>query len=293
MVQAFSPRIVDYSVLEGVSNAINQVGVMKALVINLDSATRRMDFQEQQLTQLGISFQRIAAVCVTKESAIYQQYYKTWQRLLSPPEVGCFLSHKDAWESVLQSGEPMLILEDDAFLTNDITGILEALSIQNGIDYTTLEITGTNKRKTVARQPAVELCNSRLFRLYQGRSGAGGYVLWPDGAKKLLKTFQKKEAMGLVDAYINTNYSLAAYQLEPAVVLQLDQCKFHGINNPIEAESSISVAIKPREKTVFCLRCRLRRVRAQVTVGWNRLIHTHHSEKRHIKLSDKFPKKEQ
>ena len=97
---------------------------MKTLVINQDSQTKRMAFQIRQLTSLGVDFQRVPSYPISgKRDTTFQKHFDTWQRPLTVSEVSCFLSHKTAWEMVLSSNQPMLILEDDAWLDTDIVNV--------------------------------------------------------------------------------------------------------------------------------------------------------------------------
>ena len=73
-------------------------------------------------------------------------------------------------------------------------------------------------------------CNSKLLRLYQDRTGAAGYILWPSGANKLIQ-LEKNSGIGLADAHITACHALKAYQVEPSPIIQLDQCKDYGISN--------------------------------------------------------------
>jgi glycosyl transferase family 25 len=76
------------------------------------------------------------------------------------------------------------------------------------------------------------------------RTGAAGYVLWPTGAKKLIE-HENKHGIGLADAHIVACYDLVGYQVEPAVIIQLDQCKNYQITPPIETDSHILNQPKP------------------------------------------------
>ena len=265
---------------------------MKALVINLAKATERMAFQTQQLDTLGIPYQRLPAVSVDdQDEAVYKKYYRSWERPMRHTEVACFFSHKKAWETVVADNSPMLILEDDAYLADNTPCLLQHLSKRNDVDYVNLEVTGSNRKKLVAKQTTLQLCDASLTRLYQGRSGSGGYVLWPSGAQKLLAR-AKKGNIGLADKFINSSYELRAYQIEPASIIQLDQCKYHGITPPLKAESSISTKTNTITQLEKCLSCKFRRFVAEVRVGLNFLRHSHHASKRHIALSDFFLNKQ-
>jgi len=261
---------------------------MKALVINLDSATERLAFQTAQLQALNIDFQRLPAYKIEdNQDQIYQKYYNTWQRPLSVSEVSCFFSHKSAWDIVVAENQPMLILEDDAWLTDSVHCILEKINDASDIEYVTLEVTGSNSRKLLATIPSQEICESKLHRLFQGRSGAGGYILWPEGAKKLLAKFNKGK-IGLADKFINACYSIKAYQIEPAVIIQLDQCHFHDIKPPLEVKTSISTKANITSNPLEQIRYRSRRILGEIKVGLNLIKHKKESVRRKIVLSNKF-----
>ncbi len=261
---------------------------MKTLVINQDSQTQRMAFQENQLTSLEIEFQRVPSyVLAGTDDPVYKKHFDTWQRPLSVTEVSCFLSHKNAWEIVSSSDQPMLILEDDAWLDIKTRGVLKELSDMNGIDYITLEVTGSNGKKLVSKKPEKIIFGTKLLRLYQGRSGAGGYILWPSGAKKLLRLTSNNQ-IGLADKFICSCYELNAYQIEPGLIIQLDQCVYHGITPPLQVTTTITTRTEQKLKFTHKVRYKLRRIVGEAKVGINLLIHQFNTERRHIILSDNF-----
>lgn len=257
---------------------------MKALVINLDSATERMAFQTKQLQHLKIDFQRISAYKIdTIEDTVYQEYYNTWQNPMSISEVSCFFSHKVVWDLIVKNNEPMIVLEDDAFLASNISQVINGLQKQTNIDYVNIE-TRYKRRRLIAKLPKQKIGDYELYRLYQGRSGTGGYILWPSGAKQLLIKMEK-EGIGLVDKFINSAYSLVSYQVSPAPLIQIDQCHIHQLKSPIEAASSIS---KYSNKKSPPLKYRYRRIIGQIKIGLNYLCNIHHAEQKSIDISPSF-----
>jgi len=261
---------------------------MKAIVINLDSAIERMAFQTKQLKSLGIDFQRLPAYQIDNaENKTYQAHYNSWQRPMSISEVSCFFSHKRAWNMVIEENQPMLILEDDAWLADNVSSVLEKLVELQNIDYVTLEVTGSNSRKLIAKESRDSFYGINLMRLYQGRSGAGAYVLWPNGARKLIaKTI--KGNIGLADKFINSNYSLLSYQIEPAIVIQLDQCHFYNIVPPLETKTSINTKADASLELIESIHYKIKRTVGEIKVGLNLLRHKHHAMRRRIALSAYF-----
>ena len=173
---------------------------MQIFVINLPSATERCKLQKDQLTKLGLEYKILAATSVEDISeATYKKHYFDWQRPLRKTEVACYFSHRSAWERVIKSRMPALILEDDAILSIFLPELLGSLNKIKSTDLINLE--NRSRKKFVSRSYVKIECNSKLLRLYQDRTGAAGYILWPSGANKLIQ-LEKNSGIGLADAHI-------------------------------------------------------------------------------------------
>ena len=267
---------------------------MKILIINLPDSTDRRIFQQKQLEQLGLNFEILPAVSVNDiQDSTYQSMSQGWERPLRRSELACYLSHQKSWEIVLKYNQPTLILEDDALLSWHVPALLSTLANCQFCDLVTMEVRG--RKKIVAKQSEALAKNHQLFKLYQDRTGAAGYVLWPSGAKKLLNK-AKATSPGLADAFISSTYELNAYQVEPAAIIQLDQCRHYNIANSTQTQSAISnevkpvsIANQPSGKFAF----RVRRIASQLRMGWRQLSSLPQSTKRSIKLkADHFPQPE-
>ena len=159
---------------------------MQIYVINLPSATERSKLQEDQLTKLDLKYKILNATStddISKDT--YKKHYFDWQRPLRKTEVACYFSHKSAWNRIIKSKKPALILEDDAILSKALPELLRNLNNKKNIDLINLE--NRSRKKFVSKSYEDIACNSKLLRLYQDRTGAAGYILWPSGAKKLIK----------------------------------------------------------------------------------------------------------
>ena len=104
---------------------------IKTLVISLKDAYSRRDKVISSLVTTCLPWEFLDAVDGRKLSAHPPEYNpKKVERLLgfqlTPGEIGCFLSHKKAWQNCLNSNQITLILEDDFLLKPHF---MEALDI--------------------------------------------------------------------------------------------------------------------------------------------------------------------
>lgn len=247
---------------------------MKILLINLDQSKDRLAQQQAQFNDLGLDFERLSAVSIYDFSEEeYKEMAFNNQRPLKQSELACFLSHKKAWERIVECNEPFIVLEDDAILVKDFKNILNDLKQFTDIDYVNLEVHG--RKKTISKKLAYSLADNHynLFEIYIDRSGTGGYVLYPTGARILLD-FMSKRAIGLSDEFIHSCYELKAYQIEPAALLQSDKCPEYSVSCKYIHESVIAQVknklnfdLTTREKSQF----KMRRIKTQINLGLRQL----------------------
>ena len=257
---------------------------MDILIISLPNAKERRDFQQNQLSKLGLEFEFLDATSIHDlNEATYKKHYQDWQRPLKTTEVACYYSHRQAWDRVIQSNKPALILEDDALLSKCVPTLLKNPLSRKDADLINFE--NRARKKFVSRSGESITCNSKLLRLYQDRTGAAGYILWPSGAKKLIQCEEKK-GIALADAHITACNNLIAYQVEPSPIIQLDHCEYYDIKNPISnnaSDSSVSSHNNPKGGVFFWLR----RIYSQVKLGIRQLFLVTFSTRRYIKIDKK------
>lgn len=109
-----------------------------SLVINLDRSPARLKKIAEQLNRLGLPWQRVIAVdgatlamddqTVLDTPRFHQQHGKP----PLPGELGCYLSHVKALETLLSSNHEWgLVLEDDAVLGDSLPAVIHALLEQS------------------------------------------------------------------------------------------------------------------------------------------------------------------
>jgi len=254
---------------------------MDILVISLPSAKDRRIFQQEQLTKLKLDFEFLKATTTTDISKnSYKKHYYDWQRPLRKTEVACYYSHRNAWEKIIKSNNPSLILEDDALLSKCITELLESLSTKENVDLINLENRG--RKKFISRSYESIECSSKIFKLYQDRTGAAGYILWPSGAKKLID-HERRKGIALADAHITDCHTLQAFQVEPSPIIQLDYCEYYQIKNPINT-SAIKSTVSSYNNTSGGARFIVKKLLKQLQLGIRQLGLIFISTRRYIKI---------
>ncbi|MCG8438556.1 MAG: glycosyltransferase family 25 protein [Pseudomonadales bacterium] len=107
-------------------------------------------------------------------------------RDLSPGEIGCFLSHRNAWKEAARSNQPSLILEGDAKLDQDSAKVCELLSVPTRrwelamLYYSKCVPSVWQQQRLDETFRLAKFANRRAYCL-------AAYMLTPEGAKKLLE----------------------------------------------------------------------------------------------------------
>lgn len=252
---------------------------MQVLVLNRAGDAARMAFQQRQLSALGLSFRRIDAV--TPETLTPPRddpYWTGWERAMSDVEKSILATHRRAWTEVAAAGAPALILEDDAWLSTRVPDFLTALGGTAGIDHVTLETRG--RKKLVAAAPDARLPMRRLF---QDRTGAAAYVLFPSGARTLLARSARRP--GLADAIICAAYEMSSFQADPALAIQLDQAAHYGHKPPLADASTNPPAPRRRTPDGAPARYPARRILSQLRMGLRRIACLARAVRREVELT--------
>ena len=253
---------------------------MKTLIINLARATDRMEFMRAQMADLGLDWERIEAVTpATLQPPADDPVWHRWQRPMRSTEMALCASHMAAWQRVIALGAPCLVLEDDALLSRGLPGFLAQIAGLAGIDHISLET--RSRKKLVARMMHPD---APIRRLWQDRTGSAAYVVFPHGAKALLAHAQRSGAPS--DALISATYAMRSFQADPALSIQLDQCRAYGLVPPIETASLIDAVGKPGLAGDLALPrrigYRLRRIGAQLRMGVRHVIRLGRAHRRAI-----------
>jgi len=238
---------------------------MNIYIINLSTAHERAAFQEKQFLKLGLKYETVNAVTIADVS---ESYYKRvafdWERPLSRAEVSCYLSHQSIWQRVIDENQPALILEDDAYVCDDLAQLLNEMS-EMSVNYINLET--RSRKKVVSKNIEHEICGYTLRRLYYGGTGAAAYLLWPEGARRLL-AMERDSGFALADAQICRTRMGGALQVDCAAAIQLDCCDRYQMASPHQTQSTLANT-RYQQKMAGPLKIyfKLRRLRSQLALG--------------------------
>jgi glycosyl transferase family 25 len=208
--------------------------------INLDRALRRREHMEAQARRTGLRLQRISGI---DGSALSVEERQCWNprtatgRQLTAGEIGCFLSHRKAWQAVAEgSATYAAVFEDDVFLSDDSSAVLQDWRWLP--DGTELVKTETFMRKVFLRGPFhAGPAGRRLARLSYQHYGTGGYILSKRCAAKLLaatETFHVAVDIAMFSPKALVLPNMEVLQLLPAICIQQMQSPQHPHSNAIE-----------------------------------------------------------
>ena len=102
---------------------------------------------------------------------------------LTPSEIGCFLSHRQAWVQCIEKDQPTLILEDDFCVAPNFEQVISALNHQD-LDWDIARLQG------LVDTPHSVIISESDFQIvvnHEDPLGATGYIIKPNAAKKLVQ----------------------------------------------------------------------------------------------------------
>ncbi|KQT83383.1 glycosyltransferase family 25 protein [Aurantimonas sp. Leaf443] len=182
--------------------------------INLDRAGERRAFMEAQGRRLGLDLERLPAVSAADVSdAQYETLSTRWERRLTRIELALLLSHRALWIRARDEPSGLVILEDDAVLSNRLPAFLEAGAPP--YDLVNLEYFG---RAKFFRGASANHDGFRLSPVVRDKSGSAAYFVSPDGARKLLRAVEAHAAPS--DAFLFRSGRVRMAQAEPALAVQ-------------------------------------------------------------------------
>ena len=246
---------------------------MKVYFINLDRSPARREWMESQLTEISANFERIPAVDGSSLASEEYEAAVNWEELgpkgLTRGEVGCFLSHRLAWQRIAAASERFgVVLEDDILISKNGDRFLSDDSwIPDGAAQVRLETNrGRVDLKHCRGSGRIGGIRYKLFE-FQNIPGAGAYILHRELAAWLVTkfdriAFQVDEELARHDLFLNGGPRLpggAFYRLHLVPALAIQQCLHERRFLPDGAEVTTMHFEIVREKVKISDRARLMR----------------------------------
>ena len=201
----------------------NQIPVF---FINMDDAADRRDWFEAQALRLGLEVSRVAAVAGRELPGETLDRLKASIRSgtpLGPNEIGCFLSHRKAWEQVIASGaEWAFVAEDDLHLGDGAAAYFRSTGwIPQDAELVKAET--TFRRFHMQRQATPAPDGRQLRQVYSLHGGAGGYFISRKAAQDALDL--TRDVCEPTDHVLfNPDFAFfnnhRTYQIDPAIAVQ-------------------------------------------------------------------------
>ena len=165
-------------------------------VISLVRADDRRRSIRQQFAKMGLNFEFFDAVDGKNKMGEFGRYKpaqvrKIGAKPLTWGQLGCFESHYLLWEECVQSGRPMIVVEDDA--------IFDADRFREFVEWSNSSVFPSavqclrlfeNKASKPFYWQAFHQTHWAIGKFLRGHVSATGYYLTPDGAEKFLKYCQ-------------------------------------------------------------------------------------------------------
>lgn len=199
---------------------------MRVVVINLKKETHRFERISTLAEGYGFRIERVEAVDGRdpENRELISRHKKRYS--LRPPvsdtDIACALSHRKAWQLLLESNDRWLaVFEDDVHFGKDIAALFDESWIPPQIDLIKLET--MMRRGSLGVEPLASIGDRRLYRLGGSNLGTAGYLISRLPAEFLMRT---TESMDLpVDSIMFDRRGalmrrLAVHQIVPAACVQ-------------------------------------------------------------------------
>ena len=160
---------------------------IQALVISLAGSDSRQEKVRAELGKTHLEWRFLDAVRGSALVEVPAEYKPEKVKALlgfelTPNELGCFLSHKKAWQECVDKNIPTIIFEDDFYFLPHFEEAIHFLSTQCN-DWDAIRLQGLSD---VPQECILENGQMSLVRNVGDAVGATAYLLKPTAAKKLI-----------------------------------------------------------------------------------------------------------
>jgi glycosyl transferase family 25 len=195
-------------------------------VISLEASVARRCKIERRLAELGVDYSIALGVAGREgyadfEDCDLQTYWLNTGRAPSDGEIGCYASHLRLWQRCAASGEPLVVMEDDAHALPNLPAALEeARRIIGRYGFLRLEYEGPERRHPARTRKVAETGAFSVHYFTRYPFGAMGYALTPEVARAFAA--QSRIVRAPVDQFIKRcwEHGQPLYGLRPYPVVE-------------------------------------------------------------------------
>ncbi len=163
--------------------------MISVFVINLDRDAERLEHLDAKLIEQGVRYERVSAVwghSLTKKQARFRS--RRGRHALSPGEVGCMLSHMQAWKKAASRRGLSLVMEDDVHLCAEFSHFLKGIEkVLDPREVAIHKIDTMLASVTLSRKTNYRVNQFSAHEMFSNHGGAASYVISAATAKWLLK----------------------------------------------------------------------------------------------------------
>jgi len=161
---------------------------LQIIVISLLRSPLRREKVRVEFLKTSLNWSFLDAVDGSKLQSAPQEYQSSKvKRLLgfemTANEIGCFLSHKKAWQICLESNQPTLVLEDDFILLNHFEKTLDILLTE----FQDWQIIRLQSLANAEHDIIKTIGDISIVKNLSDEVGATAYILKPAIAKILIE----------------------------------------------------------------------------------------------------------
>lgn len=181
---------------------------------------------ERQFSEHGIGAQRVTAIdgagLPPSISARYKQAYDA-RFPMGAGEIGCFLSHVECWNLLVESGEThALVMEDDVLFGDSMPRIVNDTNWA-ALDADIIKLETNFSRTRMVKVPVAE-CDRRGIHLLTGKHTSTGAYVISVGAVDRLKAFADDIHLPIDQFLFNPDFpifhEMKILQVNPAPIVQ-------------------------------------------------------------------------
>jgi len=161
---------------------------LQTIVISLLRSPQRREKAAAELSRTNLKWSFLDAVDGSKLQSHPLEYKsRKVKRLLgfelTPNEIGCFLSHKRAWQECLKSNQPTLVFEDDFMLLPHFEKTLQLL-LTEFQDWVLIRLQALAKTRHDVVKTIGDLS---IVKNHEDPLGATAYIIKPEAARILIE----------------------------------------------------------------------------------------------------------